>query len=192
MNVYDIVNEDKRIDEKPTSSTMNTLKGLAGKLPGGERMQGSADMGKEANNLYKTLKRWQGINGKNDKNMTAQDFAQFMKQNKLSAGGMKLPDGVLDKKTIMDVLKQAARNKLTGGNAASAPSGGAGAPGAEKNSAGGILDKMQAKTGKAGVGGGTAGAKAGPTGKPGKINPDLKAKIDKLNDAQKKSLAGML
>ena len=124
--------------------------------------------------------------------MTAQDFAQFMKQNKLSAGGMKLPDGVLDKKTIMDVLKQAARNKLTGGNAASAPSGGAGAPGAEKNSAGGILDKMQAKTGKAGVGGGTAGAKAGPTGKPGKISPDLKAKIDKLNDAQKKSLAGML
>ena len=76
--------------------------------------------------------------------------------------------------------------------AASAPSGGAGAPGAEKNSAGGILDKMQAKTGKAGVGGGTAGAKAGPTGKPGKISPDLKAKIDKLNDAQKKSLAGML
>jgi|TARA_R110000851_G_scaffold76814_2_gene169029 hypothetical protein len=205
MNVYDIVNEDKKIDEAPTSGIGNAVKGLVGKLPGAERMAGSAEMGKEANTLYKTLKKWQGINGKNDKNMTAQDFAQFMKQNNLSAGGMALPDGILPKKTIMDVLKQAARNKLTGGNAAAAPKGKDGKPvpaggGGAPAGGGGILDKMQAKTGNSGVGGGSKsgtttnapGTKANAGGKPGKITAELQAKIDKLNDAQKKSLAGML
>ncbi len=201
MKVYDIV-EEKPLNEKPTSSIGNFAKGLVGKLPGAERMAGSAEMGKEANNLYKLLKRWQGINDKNDNTMTDQDFAAFMKQNKLSAGGMKLPQGVLPKKVIMDVLKKAAQEKLTGGNAATAPSGGAGAPagGGGASSGGGMLDKLQQQTGKKGAAGtkpGTTsdadGTKADPSGKPtGKISPELKAKIDKLTDAEKKTLAGML
>ena len=102
MKVYDIV-EENQINEKPTSSIGNLAKGIVGKLPGAERMAGSAEMGKEANNLYKSLKRWQGINDKNDNTMTDQDFAAFMKQNKLSAGGMKLPQGVLPKKVMKNV-----------------------------------------------------------------------------------------
>jgi len=191
MNVFDIVNDDKKVTEAPTSTIGNTVKGLVGKLPGAERMAGSAEMGKEANNLYKILKRWQGINDKNDNTMTDQDFAAFMKQNNLSAGGMKLPQGVLPKKVVMDVLKKAAQEKLTGGNSAGAPSGGAGAPsgGGSASGGGGVLDKLQQQTGKKSV----SGAKADPTGKPtGKLDPALKAKIEKLSDADKKKLVGML
>lgn len=191
MNVFDIVNDDKKVTEAPTSTIGNTVKGLVGKLPGAERMAGSAEMGKEANNLYKILKRWQGINDKNDNTMTDQDFAAFMKQNNLSAGGMKLPQGVLPKKVVMDVLKKAAQEKLTGGNSAGAPSGGAGAPsgGGSASGGGGVLDKLQQQTGKKSV----SGAKAGATGTPtGKLDPTLKAKIEKLSDADKKTLVGML
>ena len=144
------------------------------------------------------MKRWQGINDKNDNTMTDQDFAAFMKQNKLSAGGMKLPQGVLPKKVIMDVLKKAAQEKLTGGNAATAPSGGAGAPagGSGSGGGGGMMDKLQQQTGKKGAAGTTSnadGTKADPTGKPtGKLDPALKAKIEKLSDADKKKLVGML
>lgn len=198
MNVFDIVNDDKKVTEAPTSTIGNTVKGLVGKLPGAERMAGSAEMGKEANNLYKILKRWQGINDKNDNTMTDQDFAAFMKQNNLSAGGMKLPQGVLPKKVVMDVLKKAAQEKLTGGNSAGAPSGGAGAPsgggsasggGGSASGGGGVLDKLQQQTGKKSV----SGAKADATGTPtGKLDPTLKAKIEKLSDADKKTLVGML
>ncbi len=58
MNVYDIISEDKIINEAPTSGVGNAVKGLAGKLPGGERMAGSAEMGKEANELYKIKRRF--------------------------------------------------------------------------------------------------------------------------------------
>ena len=193
MNVYDILNEDKKISEAPTSGIGNAVKGAVGKLPGAERMAGSAQMGKEANALYKTLKTWQGINGKNDKNMSDTDFAAFMKQNNLSAGGVQLPKGIIDKKTVMDVLKQAARNKLTGGNAAAAPT--------QADPKAGILNKAQAKTGmKSTVGKGTKpgttnngpGTKANATGKPAKVPAELQDKINNLSVAHKKALAGML
>ena len=76
---------------------METLKKVASKVTTGgtsARLGGSAEMGKKANEIYKDLARWQGINPKNDKNMIPQDSAAFMKQHKLSAGGMNLPDGI--------------------------------------------------------------------------------------------------
>ena len=199
MNVYDIISEDKIINEAPTSGVGNAIKGAVGKLPGAERIAGNAEMGKEANALYKTLKKWQGINGKNDKTMTDQDFGAFMKQNKLSAGGMTLPAGTLDKKTVMDVLKQAAKNKLTGGNAAATPDKQpAGKDKTEPTVGNSVLDKMQAKTAKKTPGakapatGNAAGTKAPPVGKPAKIDPKLQATIDSLSVKQRKELAGML
>tara|TARA_B100000900_G_C20565394_1_gene710808 strand:+ start:140 stop:835 length:696 start_codon:yes stop_codon:yes gene_type:complete len=137
MNVHDIILEDKRLDEKPTSSIGNFAKKMASKVTTGgmsARLGGSAEMGSKANQIYKDLARWQGINSKTDKNMTAQDLAAFMKQHKLNAGGIDLPDGVLGKKTIDAVLKKAAANDLTGGNAAvskePAPAGKGGVQGA--------------------------------------------------------------
>ena len=145
MNIHDIILEDKRIDEKPTSSIGNFAKKVASKVTTGgtsARLGGSAEMGKRSNEIYKDLARWQGINGKNDKNMTAQDLAAFMKQHKLSAGGMDLPDGVLPKKIVDAALKKAAANDLTGGNAAVSKSP-AQAPAAKKPGfAQGALDAM--------------------------------------------------
>ena len=65
---------------------------------------------------------------------------------------MILPAGTLDKKTVMDVLKQAAKNKLTGGNAAATPDKQpAGKAKVEPTVGNSVLDKMQAKTGKKGT-----------------------------------------
>ena len=137
MNVHDIILNEKQLDEKPTSSIGNFAKKVASKVTTGgtsARLGGSAEMGSKANQIYKDLARWQGINSKTDKNMTAQDLAAFMKQHKLNAGGIDLPDGVLGKKTIDAVLKKAAANDLTGGNAAvskePAPAGKGGVQGA--------------------------------------------------------------
>ena len=93
MNVHDIILKEQQLDEKPTSSIGNFAKKVASKVTTGgtsARLGGSAEMGKKANAIYKDLARWQGINQKNDKNMTAQDLAASMKQHKLSAGGMDL------------------------------------------------------------------------------------------------------
>lgn len=166
-------------------------------------------MGSKANQIYKDLARWQGINQKNDKNMTAADLAAFMKQHDLSAGGMKLPDGILPKKIIDDALKKAAAGSLTGGN--TAPSGGDSAAQKAGSALGGAMDAMaqgagvkptamKGSTGKMGAGapGGSAGAGTGTDPKvsqlktKGGITPDIQAMIDKLTPTEKKALAGAI
>ena len=219
MNIHDIILEDKRIDEKPTSSIGNFAKKVASKVTTGgtsARLGGSAEMGKRSNEIYKDLARWQGINSKNDKNMTAQDLAAFMKQHKLSAGGMDLPDGVLPKKIIDAALKKAAANDLTGGNAAVSKSP-AQAPAAKKPGfAQGALDAMSKGAGvkkpstTSTAGGapaddsGSSGATTSPNTKQpagsnvsklktkGGIAPDVQAMIDKLTPTEKKALAGAI
>ena len=213
MNVHDIILKEQQLDEKPTSSIGNFAKKVASKVTTGgtsARLGGSAEMGKKANAIYKDLARWQGINQKNDKNMTAQDLAAFMKQHKLSAGGMNLPDGILPKKTIDAALKKAAANAMTGGNAA--PGGGvAGAAQKASGAIGGALDAMSKGAGvkgvdkkdagaDAGAPGGSAGAGADPKADPkvaqlknkGGISPDIQAMIDKLTPTEKKALAGAI
>ena len=213
MNVHDIILKEQQLDEKPTSSIGNFAKKVASKVTTGgtsARLGGSAEMGSKANAIYKDLARWQGINQKNDKNMTAQDLAAFMKQHKLSAGGMDLPDGILPKATIDAALKKAAANAMTGGNAA--PGGGvAGAAQKASGAIGGALDAMSKGAGvkgvdkkdtgaDAGAPGGSAGAGTDPKADPkvaqlknkGGISPDIQAMIDKLTPTEKKALAGAI
>ena len=214
MNVHDIILKEQQLDEKPTSSIGNFAKKVASKVTTGgtsARLGGSAEMGSKANEIYKDLARWQGINQKNDKNMTAQDLAAFMKQHKLSAGGMNLPDGILPKKIIDAALKKAAANAMTGGNAA--PGGGvAGAAQKASGAIGGALDAMTKGAGVKGVdkkdtsagAGGDAGSDAGAGADPkadpkvaqlknkGGITPDIQAMIDKLTPTEKKALAGAI
>ena len=184
MNIHEIILEDSRIDEKPTSSIGNFAKKMASKVTTGgvsARLGGSAEMGSKANEIYKDLARWQGINGKNDKNMTAQDLAAFMKQHKLNAGGIDLPDGVLGKKTIDAVLKKASANALTGGNAAASTKAPAGAP-ASGGGVGGALGAMAKGAGvktpnvKPSTGGGAGGGAGapGPAGALGAAGADGK------------------
>ena len=208
MNIHDIILEDTQINEKPTSSIGNFAKKVASKVTTGgtsARLGGASEMGSKANEIYKDLARWQGINGKNDKNMTASDLAAFMKQHQLTAGGMKLPDGVLTKKIIDQALKKAAAGAMTGGNAApaQAPAGGPAKPGFGQ----GALDALN-------KGAGTKAPKAnaqqatGPANAPqattatdpkvtqlknkGGITPNVQAMIDKLSPTEKKVLAGAI
>ena len=71
---------------------------MLGKAPGAVgmsgtagRMGGSAEVGSKANELYKSLARWQGINGKNDKNMTAPIPQRGQTQEKLDVRKITMP-----------------------------------------------------------------------------------------------------
>ena len=88
MKVYQITEE--RVDEKPTSGIANFGKKVLGKAPGAVgmsgtfgRMGGSAEVGSKANELYNPFARWQGINGKNDKNMTVLDLTAWANPRKV-------------------------------------------------------------------------------------------------------------
>lgn len=219
MKVYQIT--EQRVDEKPTSGIANVAKGVAGKVAGavgakatGARLGGSADVGKKANELYTKLARWQGINGKNDKNMTAADVKAWANQEKIDVSKVTMPDGVLPKQALMGIMKKVAASNLTGGNVGSNPApaaqGGAPAQG------GGVLDKaigaLQGQTGKAGTNNTPSNATPA-SDEPGSqaqkpaqapsnnvaplknkqgIPPDIQKMLDGLTPTEKKALAGVL
>ena len=221
MNIHEIILEDTQLNEKPTSSIGNFAKKVASKVTTGAtsaRLGGSSEVGSKANAIYKDLARWQGINGKNDRNMTSADLSAFMKQHKLSAGGMQLPDGVLPKSIIDKALKKAAASDLTGGNvgADSAPkaqSGGSapsqgGVAGAMASMAKGAGVKAPQTKGQQAQAAGQpttsepAGSSPAPTSAPGAkvaplknkqgIPPEVQTMLDKLTPTEKKALAGAI
>jgi hypothetical protein len=205
MNIHDIILEDTQINEKPTSSIGNFAKKVGSKITTGgtsARLGGASEMGSKANEIYKDLARWQGINGKNDKNMSAADLAAFMKQHQLSAAGMKLPDGVLDKKVIDQALKKAAAGAMTGGNAspAQAPAGDPAKPGFGQGALDALNKGAGTKAPKANEPQATTATDPTTASDPkvtqlknkGGITPDVQAMIDKLTPTEKKVLAGAI
>ena len=216
MKVYQIT--EQRVDEKPTSGIANFGKKMLGKAAGAVgmsgtagRMGGSAEVGSKANELYKSLARWQGINQKNDKNMTAADVQAWAKQNKVNVSAVQMPDGVLPKQKLMDIMKKVAASELTGGNIGSEPT-----PAAQpaQNTApaqgGGAIQQaigaLQQQTGKAGTnntpsnttpaadepGSQSQAANVKPmTNKQG-IPPNIQTMLDKLTPTEKKALAGAI
>ena len=213
MKVYQIT--EQRVDEKPTSGIANFGKKMLGKAAGAVgmsgtagRMGGSAEVGSKANELYKSLAKWQGINQKNDKNMTAADVQAWARQNKINVSAVQMPDGVLPKHKLMDIMKKVAASELTGGNIASqstptAQSGGA-AGGAPAQGGGAIqqaIGALQQQTGKAGTNN-TPSNTTPAADEPGSnvsqlknkqgIPPDIQKMLDGLTPTEKKALAGVL
>jgi len=215
MKVYQITEE--RVDEKPTSGIANFGKKVLGKAAGAVgmsgtagRMGGSAEVGSKANELYKSLARWQGINGKNDKNMTAADLTAWANQEKLDVRKITMPDGILPKPKLMDLMKKIAASALTGGNVGQdAPaSGGAAQGGGAISKAIGALQKSTVKPGNNNTPGNAEPAAASPqsqaqpaqaqaanvkpmTNKQG-IPPNIQTMLDKLTPTEKKALAGAI
>lgn len=198
---------EQRTDEAPTSGIANMAKGLAGKALSavgakgtGGRLSGGAEVGKKANELYANLARWQGINGKNDKNMTAADVQAWAKQNKVNVSKVKMPDGVLTKNILMDILKKVAASELTGGNVASTPAPAAQQGGSGAGDAGGsdepqgTLAKMQAATGKKGASTPGTASNTNVTQLKNKdgIPPNIQKMLDGLTPTEKKALAGLI
>ena len=211
MKVYQIT--EQRVDEKPTSGIANFGKKMLGKAAGAVgmsgtsgRLGGSAEVGSKANELYKSLARWQGINQKNDKNMTAADVQAWAKQNKVNVSAVQMPDGVLPKQKLMDIMKKVAASELTGGNIGSEPT-----PAAQpaQNTApaqgGGAIQQaigaLQQQTGKAGTNN-TPSNTTPAADEPGSnvsqlknkqgIPPDIQKMLDGLTPTEKKALAGVL
>lgn len=208
MKITQITTE-QQIVEKPSSGLGNMAKGLAGKAASaigmsgtGGRLSGGAEVGKKANELYANLARWQGINGKNDKNMTAADVQAWAKQNKVNVSKVKMPDGVLTKNILMDILKKVAASELTGGNVAATPTPAAQQGGSSASAAGGsaepqgVLAKMQAATGKksAATPGSSNTKQSNVTQLKNKdgIPPNIQQMLDGLTPTEKKALAGVI
>lgn len=215
MRVTEIT--EQRIDEKPTSGIGNFAKKWAGKAAGAVgmtgtagRLGGSAEMGSAANKIYKDLARWQGINQKNDNNMTGADLQAFAKQQKLSLKGITIPDGVLPKQSVMGILKKAAASQLTGGNISqdTAPSAQGGG-----QQDGGVLNKaigaLQGATGKPGQNNTPSNSTASAdepgsqaqTAQPSNVKtlknkdgipPNIQNMLDQLTPTEKKALAGVI
>ena len=226
MRVFDIINEEKVV-EAPTSGIANLAKKGLGKVAGAVgmsgtagRMGGSAEVGTKANELYKSIARWQGINQKNDKNMTAADVQAWAKQNKINVSKVQMPDGVLPKKLLMDILKKVAASELTGGNVSAAPAqGGGGAGSAQGGGAGsapaqgGAMNRamnaiQQKATGNPAdtspnaepgaepqaqkTGQSPAKSNVAPLKNKDGIPPNIQKMLDELTPTEKKALAGVI
>jgi len=215
MRVTDIT--EQQINEAPTSRLGNFAKKIGAKAAGAVgmsgtagRLGGGAEVGTKANELYKSLARWQGINGKNDKNMTAADVKAWAAQDKVNVSAVQMPNGVLPKNKLMDIMKKVAASELTGGNVGAEPASKAQAT--PQSGGGGAISKaidaLQKTTGKAGVNNtpgnavpasDEAGSKANQQpanvkdlkNKEG-IPPNIQTMLDKLTPTEKKALAGAI
>ena len=92
---------------------------LLGKLPGATakskaaNMLGKADLGDTANNLHKELNQYIGRQGKNMKQVTGEDFAEFLRFKKHKTAAT-IPSGVLNKQQLNDLLTTASKEALAG------------------------------------------------------------------------------
>ena len=187
MKINDIIVE-KQIDEIPAgglSQLGNKLGGkLLGKLPGATakskaaNMLGKADLGDTANNLHKELNQYIGRQGKNMKQVTGEDFAEFLRFKKHKTAAT-IPSGVLNKAQLNDLLTTASKEALAGKGGV-AP--GDTTPGATKPPATGGGQKKTAAP-KPNQQKATA---------PVAIPKDIAGALSKMTPANKQKLVGML
>ena len=188
MKINEITNSEEQLDEVPAgglSQLGNKLGGkLLGKLPGATakskaaNMLGKADLGDTANNLHKELNQYIGRQGKNMKQVTGEDFAEFLRFKKHKTAAT-IPSGVLNKAQLNDLLTTASKEALAGKGGAPKGAGKATAP------AKGGKGKQTAKP--TAPSGGTAQPKA-----PVKIPNNISKQLSGLSSAKKQQLAGML
>ena len=207
MNVHEITNEApvgllKQVGRKIGAKAA----GAVGAKATAAGLSGAAETGDVARQLNVDLRKYAGQTGMNLKQLDAQDLAAFLKSKGFPTTPLAGVSGVLAPKQIDQALLKAAQEKakiagskpgagVAGSTAASGKPAAAGA--AQAAQGGGVLDKIQQKTGKAGVAGKRAAAT--PSAKPGAPQADVakqieavKAKIQKLNAQQKQELVGMI
>lgn len=121
MQVYQIISENKQLDEAPVGAVRQGLRRLGAKAAGAigmsrtaSNLRGKADSGAEANQLEKGFNTYLGRQMKSVKQATAQDLARYLKQSGYSIDHMKGMSGVLQSKQIDDVILKSVTNKLAG------------------------------------------------------------------------------
>jgi hypothetical protein len=200
MNVNDIVNEApvglaKQIGRKVGAKAL----GAVGAKATAAGLSGAAETGDVARQLNVDLKKYAGQTGMNLKQLDAQDLVAFLKSKGFPTTSLASVSGVLAPKQIDQALLKAAQEKAKVGGAKGSPgvagsnAAGGGGAGTAPAQGGGVLDKIQQKTGKAGVSGaGKAGGGAGAGAKQNALPADLQAQLDQLTPTEKKVLAGLI
>ena len=200
MNVNDIVNEApvglaKQIGRKVGAKAL----GAVGAKATAAGLSGAAETGDVARQLNVDLKKYAGQTGMNLKQLDAQDLVAFLKSKGFPTTSLASVSGVLAPKQIDQALLKAAQEKAKVSGAKGSPgvagsnAAGGGGAGTAPAQGGGVLDKIQQKTGKAGVSGaGKAGGGAGAGAKQNALPADLQAQLDQLTPTEKKVLAGLI
>jgi hypothetical protein len=204
MNVNDIVNEApvglaKQIGRKVGAKAL----GAVGAKATAAGLSGAAETGDVARQLNVDLKKYAGQTGMNLKQLDAQDLVAFLKSKGFPTTSLASVSGVLAPKQIDQALLKAAQEKAKVSGAKGSPgvagnnAAGGGGAGTAPAQGGGVLDKIQQKTGKAGVSGagkagGGAGAGTGAGAKQNALPADLQAQLDQLTPTEKKVLAGLI
>ena len=195
MNVNEIVNEApvglaKQIGRKVGAKAL----GAVGAKATAAGLSGAAETGDVARQLNVDLKKYAGQTGMNLKQLDAQDLVAFLKSKGFPTTPLANVTGVLAPKQIDQALLKVAQEKAKVGGAKAGPGvAGSGAAAGSQQQGGGVLDKIQQKTGKAGVSGASqAGGGAGAGAKQNALPADIQAQLDQLTPTEKKVLAGLI
>jgi hypothetical protein len=221
MKISDLsIQEQKQIDEAPAGMLKQLgrkvgagLAGAVGMKNTAANLQGKAEVGKTANDVYTKFNKYLGTQQKNVKTATGDDLANFL-QNTYNYNQAQIPQGTLNKQQIYDVINKMASDGYAqmgkSGDTAPAQGGGQAAPQAQggQQQAPGTQPAGQApaqgqqggaaapagKTGKppAQAKGGARGPKTAASGATAQIPPAIQKQIDTLTPTEKKALAGML
>lgn len=175
--------EQKQIDEAPAGMLKQLgrkvgagLAGAVGMKNTAANLQGKAEVGKTANDVYTKFNKYLGTQQKNVKTATGDDLANFL-QNTYNYNQAKIPQGTLNKQQIYDIINKMASDGYAqmgkgggaggqaagGGTAQASAQGGGQQPAGQQTAQGGQQAAQQGTGGKA-VGGDASKPVAKQTG----------------------------
>jgi len=192
MRVFDIVTENKKIDEAPAGALSQAGRRLGAKALGAigfkgkaAELTGKADVGAEANKLKTDLRGYLGKTGGNPKQIQGPQLAAFLKSKGYPNMHLKGVQGVMTPQQVDQAVLKAAQD----------------AAAADGDPAVGASSAPQATPPAKAAGAASKGATAAPAagqtpaqapGAPSGVPPALLKKLTQLSSQDKKQLLGML
>ena len=192
MQIYDVICESEKLDERPVGRLKNLATKALGKVTFGDTsagFKGSAETNDKANATYSAFRKHLGRTKTPKNQVPAEELKNWLASMKMSTVNVPA-SGVIDNKAVEKAILQSTID--TEKKAAYAGNTGAGA------TAGAAAGKPAAQGAGAGAGstnGSTAGAPTTPTPTASKgpgLDPDLIAAVKKLSKAEKASLASAI
>lgn len=206
MQIYDVICESEKLDERPVGRLKNLATKALGKVTFGDTsagFKGSAETNDKANATYSAFRKHLGRTKTPKNQVPAEELKNWLASMKMSTVNVPA-SGVIDNKAVekailqstIDTAKSAPR--AGGATAPSAkaatkqPGAQAGGGGQQQSMVGKILRQPQPA---GSTNGSTAGAPTTPTPTASKgpgLDPDLIAAVKKLSKAEKASLASAI
>ena len=188
MQIYDVICESEKLDERPVGRLKNLATKALGKVTFGDTsagFKGSAETNDKANATYSAFRKHLGRTKTPKNQVPAEELKNWLASMKMSTVNVPA-SGVIDNKAVEKAILQSTID--TEKKAAYAGNTGAGA------TAGAAAGKPAAQGAGAGsTNGSTAGAPTTPTASKGPgLDPDLIAAVKKLSKAEKASLASAI